>query len=242
MGYFEHLEELRWVLFKMLGAIAVCSILGWVFYDPIFTLLMRPLESVRDQVTLFNATPVAGFLIKLKFSLLSGAVLSLPLLFHFAWGFIAPALTPRERRLGTGVMTAGTFFFLLGTAFAYQLLEYILQFLIRFTPKGTESIWTITSYTDFVIRTELAFGVLFELPVVMVLLVALGVVDTASLARVRRYAIVGCFLAAAILTPPDVFSQLMLGGPLILLYELGLLVGKLVEKRRGHHDADTCQD
>jgi sec-independent protein translocase protein TatC len=231
MPFVEHLEELRWVILKIILVLVIGAAIGWFIYPPAFELLMRPLSGIETEVVLITATPLDAFLVQLRMALLIGFVLTLPFCLWCIWGFISPGLNSQERRLGLWAVSAGTLFFLAGGVFAYQMLALVLTFLVRFNPENVQSMWHIREYMSFAFRLLLAFGVLFELPVVMVLAVRVGVVGTATLARIRPYAIVGVFLLAAILTPPDIFSQIMLALPLLLLYELGLLVARVVEKR-----------
>ena len=232
MPFLDHLEELRWVLFKMIAAVVVGTAVGWCVYRPAFRLLMLPLRGeLAQQVELITATPLDAFLMQLKTSLLIGIVATLPLLFWLVWSFVSPGLNVSERHLGLWTVTAGTVFFLAGASFAFFLLRFLLAFLLRFTPDGVRPMWHIRQYMDFAFRILIAFGVLFELPVVIVLLVSLGLVQTRTLRKARPYAVVAAFLVSAILTPPDIFSQIILAVPLIVLYELGLLAGRLQERR-----------
>ena len=231
MQLWEHLEELRWTIFKMLFALLVGTLLCWTFTDLIFGLLMRPLEGVRDAVDLMFAGPLDAFLVKLKMALLGGIVITIPFLFWFLWSFVSPGLTNAERRLGWYTVTAGTVFFLIGATFAYSMIPLVLRFLAAFAPEDVRQMWHLKIYIGFTFRILLAFGILFELPVVIVLLVRLGLVEVETLQKGRPYAIILAFLVSAILTPPDIITQLILGGPLVLLYEIGILAGRWQKRK-----------
>ncbi len=230
MPFWEHLEELRWTIVKMIAAVALGACAGWWLYDPAFALLTGPIQNLEGVRLRFDS-PLAPFMMKLQVSLVLGVIFSLPLLFALAWSFVCPGLKPGERRLGLWTITAGTGFFLAGVGFAYAMLPLIIRFLATFSVGGVDLSWNINIYLGFVLRILMAFGVLFELPVVIVLLVSLDLVRTDTLRKLRPYAIVLAFLLAAILTPPDIFSQIILGVPLVALYELGIWAGSIQEKR-----------
>ena len=231
MPFLDHLEELRWTILKSLVAVLAGILLCWAFTDGIYLFLLRPLDAVESEVTLVFGGPLDAFMVKLKMAVLAGTVLAAPLIFGFVWSFLRPALRPQERRLGWWTVTAGTMFFLLGAGFAYVSIPMVLRFLVSFSPGGVTQLWQLRTYIDFVFRLVVACGILFELPVVMVLVVRLDLVSVDTLARGRPYAIVLAFLVAAVLTPPDIFTQIMLGVPLVLLYELGLIAGRWLTAR-----------
>jgi len=234
MPFLDHLEELRWVILKSLVAMLAGVLICWAFTDTVYAFFLRPLAEVRDEVTLVFSGPLDAFLVKLKMALLSGVVLAAPVVLWFVWAFVRPGLKRAERRLGFWTVTAGTFFFLVGAGFAYAAIPFVLRFLVSFSPEGDgiEQLWRLKTYIDFAFRLVLACGVLFELPVVMVVAVRLDLVTPEALAKGRPYAIVLAFLIAAILTPPDIITQIMLGVPLVLLYELGLLAGRWQTRAR----------
>ena len=231
MSLAEHLEALRWTLLKMLGLLVLGASVSWCFYDPCFNLLMSPLKQVARPIKLITVAPLDAFTTKLTLSILLGLCATLPGQLFLAWSFVSPGLKEAERRVGLWVVTSGTFFFGLGMVFAYNLLGLLLNILVGFTPAGVEPIWQFNIYIDFAFRLLLAFGLLFELPVVVVLLVTLELVQTRTLAKIRPHMILAIFIVAGVLTPPDVMSQILLGVPLVLLYELGLLVGRFQERR-----------
>ena len=226
MPFLDHLEQLRWVILKSLSALLLSFVATWAFTDRVYDLLMRPLTGMEEVKLVFSG-PLEGVLLKLKLAMLGAFVLALPFILWFAWEFISPGLKGRERHLGIWVMTAGTGCFLVGAAFAYGVIPLSLRFLVSFGPSDIEQLWQVKSYIDFAFRLIVACGVLFELPLVMVLITRLGLVDVETLARGRPVAVVLAFTLAAILTPPDVITQLMLGIPLIGLFEVGLLLGRL---------------
>lgn len=232
MGLLDHIEEFRWSLLKMLALLAAGAIAGWFLYDPAFHLLMRPIHSLRPAPRLIAAAPIDAFTTKLSLSLLLGLCLTLPGHLYLAWRFVSPGLTNAEKKAFAWAATAGTLFFCAGAAFGYSLLGLIINVLVGFTPPSVEPFWRFDVCISFTFRLLLAFGLLFELPVVVVTLASLGLVKTSALSRVRPHMIVAIFILAGVLTPPDVLSQILLGVPLVLLYELSLLASRFIEKRQ----------
>src|SRR5690606_744105 len=171
------------------------------------------------------------FFTPIKLAFFVALLLAMPLLIHQAWAFVAPGLYRHERRLARPLLVSALLLFYVGCAFAWFLvLPAVFGFLTAVTPEGVAMMTDITRYLDFVLVILLAFGLGFELPVAVVVLVLLGVVTPAQLREARGYVIVGIFILAAIITPPDVVSQLMLAIPMCLLYELGILAGVLLKR------------
>lgn len=227
---FEHLEDLRWTLIKAALIVGAGAVLGWALFDDVYWILIAPLQPFGDRVELITESMLEGFMLRVEAALLFGVVATIPVLLYLTWEFVAPGLLPRERRLGGLTVSAGTVFFACGALFAFQLIPHVLDFMLQFTPPNAQPRWPVRVYLASVFRLVLAFGIVFEMPVVMVLAVRVGVVSTAALARARPYAVVGVFILAAILTPPDGLSQVMLGVPLVLLYEIGLLACRVAER------------
>ncbi|HRU04817.1 MAG TPA: twin-arginine translocase subunit TatC [Candidatus Brocadiia bacterium] len=234
MGLLDHLEELRWTLLKMLLLLAAGAVAGWFVYDPAFHLLMRPIQSLRPAPKLVTVAPADAFNVKLTLSVLLGLCLTLPGHLCLAWRFVSPGLKDAEKRAFLWAATAGTVFFCGGMAFGYSLLGFIINVLISFTPETVQPLWRFDACISFTFRLLLAFGLLFELPVIVVTLTGLGLVRASTLARIRPHMILAIFILAAILTPPDVLSQVFLAVPLVLLYELSLLACRFVERRLGY--------
>ena len=231
MSFWEHLEELRWVIFKCLLALVVTTLVCLVITDRLWGLMLRPVQAMEAAVTIIEGGPVTSVIVRLKLALLAGVVFSIPFLLYFVWGFVAPGLCRAEKKVVWSVIGVGTVFFVLGSGFGYMLMFFGLPALSRMGLTGTEPTWMLRDYMAFCFRFILAFGLTFELPVVLVALARLGLVKADRLAKVRPYAVVVVFVAAAVLTPPDPFTQIMLGLPLLILYEVSIRVARLVEPK-----------
>jgi len=232
MEFWEHLEELRWVIFKSLIAVTITTGVCLTFTGAIYRVLLFPLRAVRDQqqIVLRYDGPLDAFLIKLKMGLLGGVVLAAPAILYFIWTFVAPGLLERERRAIKSAAAAGFGFFLCGVAFGYWLLTLVLPILARFSDPEVRNLWRLKTYMDFAFRLLLGVGVAFEMPVVLTALVRVGLLDVEKLEKGRPYAVVIAMVVAAILTPPDPFTQCMLGLPLIVLYEISVMAAKWQER------------
>ncbi|HBD19746.1 MAG TPA: twin-arginine translocase subunit TatC [Arenimonas sp.] len=228
-----HLLELRSRLLK--GVLVVLAVFFALmpFANRLYAELAAPLLSKLPAGGQLVAIEVASpFFTPVKLAFFAALVLSAPVLIYQAWAFVAPGLYQNEKRLAKPLLVAAVLLFYTGCAFAYFLvLPTVFGFLTAITPEGVAMMTDISRYLDFVLVIFLAFGLSFELPVAVVVLVALGVVTPAQLREARGYVVVGVFILAAIITPPDVVSQLMLAIPMCLLYELGILAGALLKRR-----------
>ena len=194
-------------------------------------------ENYKNQFYYFG--PIDPFILRLKAALLLGILLSLPLLVWQIWLFIKPALRPPERKALLPVTVSASLLFPIGAAFAYYFTRYALLFLGRYTFPGLEPRIDIFKYLNFLLTMMLALGIVFETPLVIMLLARMGIVNSRMLARFRSQIYVGIFVAAAFLTPPDVFTMLALGIPLILLFEVSILLIKPIERRRATTSPDS---
>lgn len=220
----EHLIELRRRTMWIAGGILL-SFLGLMpFAQELYSFVAKPLMSSLPANTSMIATDViAPFFVPVKVTLMVAFLLSLPHTLYQVWAFIAPALYQNEKRLITPLLLSSLLLFAAGMAFAYFLVfPVIFQFLAGVTPAGVNMATDIDKYLSFVLGMFVAFGMTFEVPIVVVLLNRMGIVSRAQLQAARPYVIVGAFMVAAIVTPPDVISQILLAVPLILLYEAGL--------------------
>ena len=176
---------------------------------------------------------VTPFFVPMKVTLLVAFVIALPFVLYQAWCFLAPGLYAHEKRLGLPLVVGSTVLFLAGMAFCYFFVfGTVFKFIAQFAPKSITPAPDIEQYLAFVMSMFLAFGITFEVPVIVIVLVKLGIVDVAKLKEARPYVIVGAFVIAAVVTPPDVVSQLMLAVPMCLLYELGIFLARFVSKTR----------
>lgn len=228
--FISHLVELRDRLLRAIIAIVVVLLGLFPWAKEIYNLLARPLLAVLPQGSSMIATDVTGtFLVPLKVTALAAFVVALPYVLWQAWAFVAPGLYQHEKKLALPVIVSSFLFFLVGMAFAYFVVFPVaFGFFAAYAPEGVQMMTDIDKYLSFVLAMFLAFGLTFEVPVVVIVLVRLNVVSLEKLRAIRSYVIVGAFVVGAIFTPPDVLSQLMLAIPLWLLYELGLLLARFV--------------
>jgi len=232
-GFLSHLVELRNRLLWSIIAVLVVFVALVPWAKDIYHLLSEPMLAQLPKGGHMIATEITSpFFIPFKVTFLAAVIVALPFVLYQAWAFVAPGLYVHEKRLVVPLVVASTVLFLCGMAFAYFLVfPTVFRVMQAFTPSGVEWMPDIGTYLGFVINMFLAFGVTFEVPIVVVLLVRMGVVSVEKLRHVRPYVIVCAFIVAAIVTPPDVTSQILLALPLCLLYEVGLLVASFVARR-----------
>jgi len=225
VGLFSHLLELRSRLLKAMAFVLLVLLALVPFANRLYTVLAAPLVSRLPPGAHLIATEVTSpFLTPLKLALFTSLFVSMPMIIYQLWAFVRPGLYASEKRLARPLLAASLILFYLGSAFAFFLvLPAAFRFLAAVTPQGVEMMTDIAHYLDFVVLVFFAFGLCFEVPVAVVILAAIGVVDLARLRSSRRYAIVGAFAIAAVITPPDITSMTMLAIPMCLLYELGIL-------------------
>lgn len=231
--FVSHLVELRDRLLRAILAILVVFVALMPWAGDIYDLLAQPMMQALPEGTKMIATGVVTpFLVPVKVTLMVAFVAALPVVLYQAWAFVAPGLYAHEKRLGIPLVVASTLLFLLGMAFCYFFVfGVVFSFINEFAPKSITPAPDIEQYLSFVLTMFLAFGVTFEVPVVLIVLVRMGIVSLDKLKEFRPYAIVGAFVIAAVVTPPDVMSQLLLAVPLVLLYEVGLFLARFVPKR-----------
>lgn len=236
LPFLQHLEELRRALLGSLFALLAGMAISIPFAPRIFRLLQQPLVRVTGDAEPFLRTldVAGGFGLAMRLVFWSGLVLSLPAIFYFLGTFIAPGLTPRERKLAGRSLLAGAGLFILGVWMGYSFsLPVALRVMLRVnTWLGVRPEWIVSSYIVFSLQLLVAFGLVFELPVVLTALGRLGVVTSAQLIAHWRIVIVAILTVSMLLTPPDVFTQLLMGIPLILLYGVCIVLIRLFEKRR----------
>jgi sec-independent protein translocase protein TatC len=230
----EHLQELRRRLFWMLGAWGFCAALAGYWAKDVFEVLMAPaVDAVRERGhTLIAISPPELFFTYVKSAILAGFIASVPVTLYQVWSFIAPGLYPQERRFALPFVSATTLLFLGGCLFGYFVaFPFVFEYFLSLEADYVTTSWTTQNIFGFMSRLYIAFGVAFQLPVAMFFLSVAGIVTPAALARGRRYAFVGMFIVGAILTPPDVVSQILLAMPLMVLYESGIWISRLVLRR-----------
>ena len=239
-SFLSHLVELRARLLRAVLAVLAGFIALIPFAETLYAWLSAPLLAHLPEGGQMIAIDVASpFFTPLKLAFFVGLLLAMPVVLYQLWAFVAPGLYRNERRLAVPLLVSAVTLFYTGCAFAYFLvLPLVFGFLTGVTPEGVAMMTDISRYLDFVLVLFLAFGFSFEVPVAVVILAALGWVDVAQLRAARSYVIVGAFVVAAIATPPDVVSQLLLAIPMCLLYEAGIIAARLLARGAPPHDAD----
>ena len=232
--FLSHLIELRERLVKSLVAVALASIPAFYFSAELYDLLARPVIASLPTGSRMIATGViTPFLIPMKIAMMAAFLGVLPYVLYQAWAFVAPGLYAHERRLVLPLIVSSTVLFFAGMAFCYFFVfGAVFEFINKFAPKSISVAPDIEAYFNFVLGMFLAFGVAFELPVVVVVLVLTGIVTPEQLREWRGYVIVGIFVVAAVVTPPDVVSQLSLAIPMCVLYEIGIFFSQFVARRK----------
>ena len=228
-----HLLELRNRLLKAMVAIFIVFLCLFYFSRELYTLVAKPLMDAMPEGTNMIATGVASpFLAPFKLTLSLSVFAAMPFILHQAWAFVAPGLYKHEKKLAVPLLASSVLLFYAGAAFAYFVVfPLMFQFFTAIAPEGVAVTTDISSYLDFVLALFLAFGLAFELPIAIVLLVSTGAVTVKKLSSARAYVVVGCFVVGMLLTPPDVVSQTLLAVPMWFLFEMGLLAARLVEKK-----------
>ena len=226
----SHLLELRNRLLRALLATFVIAIPCLYFANDLFTWLASPLlEWLPEGSTLIATSVVAPFMTPFKLALIAAIFLAMPVILYQVWAFVAPGLYRHERRFALPLFVSSVLLFYAGAAFAYYVVfPLIFRFFVMTTPAGVQMMTDITQYLDFVVLLFFAFGIAFEIPIATVLLVRTGLVGLPALGRNRGYVLLGIFIVAAILTPPDPVSQTMMALPMYVLYEAGLLLARLL--------------
>lgn len=223
-----HLLELRSRLLKAIGGVGLVFIALAFFAQDLYTMLAHPLLALMPHGSSMIATEVASpFLTPFKLAAVVAFVIALPWVLYQAWAFVAPGLYRSEQRLVVPLLVSSTLLFYAGVSFAYFfVLPAVFKFTLAFAPEGVAVMTDISKYLDFVLSLFLAFGLTFEVPVAIVLMVWTGFVTPAALASRRDYVVVGVFVVAAIMTPPDVVSQFAMAIPMYLLFELGIIAAR----------------
>jgi sec-independent protein translocase protein TatC len=236
--FMAHLEELRKRLVVCAIAIGIGFIFSYIFSKSLFSLLVMPLKKVLppDSSLIFTNLPEM-FIAYIKVALISGTILALPVIFHEVWMFMVPALYKKERKYLIPFIVVSSVLFLGGALFGYFVVfPYGFKFFIGLATEDIQALPSVKQYFSFSIRLLLAFGVVFELPVVVFFLTKIGIVNPELMKKNRKFAILGSFAVSAILTPPDVATQVMMALPIIILYEISIVVSKGAHKKSKEED------
>ena len=227
-----HLEELRKRLVISVVAVVAGTIVCGFFGNTLLDWLIWPLTSSNGKSSLIYTAPVDGFMAVMKLSILAGTILVSPIVLNQLWGFVAPALFPHEKKQIIPIVLWSIILFALGTAFCWYLFPQLFLLLSSYGQGRLTPLYSVTEYVNFILRLSIAFGCAFQLPVVTHALSLAGVVTSKMLISGGRYAIVAIFIAAAILTPPDVVSQILLAVPLLILYVVSIVLARISEMRK----------
>ena len=233
--FISHLVELRERLVKSVVAVLIVTfaLMAYPGMNNLYTMVAAPMMQVLPAGTSMIATDVTGtFFIPLKVTLMAGFLISLPVVLYQMWAFVAPGLYKHEKKLAMPIIVSSTLLFFCGMAFAYFVVfPSIFGTFVGFTPTGVNMTPDIDKYWSFALTMFIAFGITFETPVVLAVLTRAGIVTVKQLAEFRGYFIVASFVIAAVVTPPDVLSQLFLAIPLVILYEVGIVVSRFITPR-----------
>lgn len=244
-GFMSHLVELRNRLIKAVAAVMAVFVVLFLYpgASAIYDFLAQPMLASLPQGTRMIATGViTPFMVPVKVTLLAAFILALPYVLYQAWAFVAPGLYRHEQKLALPLIVSSSLLFLAGMAFCYFIVfNTVFAFITSFAPQSITPAPDIEAYLSFVITMFIAFGVTFEVPIVVVLLVRMGIMSVEKLRDIRGYVVVAAFVIAAVVTPPDVISQFMLAVPLWILYEVGLLLARNIRPRPQESGADDEQ-
>ncbi|NHB56526.1 twin-arginine translocase subunit TatC [Acinetobacter sp. 194] len=234
MPFMQHLIVLRKYLFRIVAITLLIFFCLLPFRNFTYQLLSEPLRQQFPASSTMIATDVtATFMAPFKLNLFVALMLAMPFILYQIWSFVRPALYEKERNLALPLLLGSISLFYIGIAFAYFItLPAILHFFMSVSPESVAPMTDINSYLSFCLKLFLVFGLTFEIPVITLLLILIGVVSTQSLIEKRRFIIVGCFFVSMFATPPDALSMIMLAIPMWLLFEIGLVFGKILEKRK----------
>ena len=231
MSFMEHLGELRVRIVRSLVALLIGLVIAFPFSRQIMDYLARPARATGHTLVFLALTE--AFWVQMKVALIVGLFIAAPGILWQVWAFIAPGLHAHEKKYAAPFVIVGSLLFLVGGAFALKVVTpFAIQFLLSYERPGLQAMISIGSYVDFLLKFTLAFGLIFELPLAITLVARMGLVTAKQLAKNRKYAVLGSFIAAAVLTPtPDMFNQALMAGPLIILYEIGIVCARIFGKK-----------
>ncbi len=240
--FVAHLVELRDRLIKAMIAVGAVAAVLFLYPGPgaLYDVLAAPLVAhLPKGATLIATSVISPFLVPLKILLMSAFLIALPVVLYQLWAFVAPGLYSHEKKLVLPLVVSSTLLFFIGVGFCYFFVfGQVFKFIQSFAPKSITAAPDIEEYLSFVLTMFIAFGAAFEVPIAVIILVRMGVVTIAQLKDARPYLIVGAFIVAAVVTPPDAVSQLLLAGPMCLLFELGIFFARFAAKRKADVDDD----
>ncbi len=229
LTFIEHLGELRRRLIYIALAILAGTIVSFVFVEHLTALVLEPARGLQ----FIYLSPPELFLAYIRISLIVGIVATSPITLLQIWLFLRPGLLKNERLYLTAALIAGVFFFLLGVGFAYQIiLPLTIEFFVNIAHQDIEPMFSMGSYIGFISSILLSFGLVFEMPTVVVLLAKFQLITARSLRQFRKFVYLGIVVTAAVLSPPDIVSQFLLAGPMVLLFELSVVLAAMIQRRQ----------
>lgn len=231
MSFMEHLGELRTRIVRSLIGVLVGLVIAFPLSQRVVDYLARPIQATGNTLVFLAVTE--AFWVQMKVALIAGLFIASPVIMWQIWSFVAPGLYQTEKKYAAPFVIIGSLMFIGGGAFSlFVVTPYAINFLLSFARPGLQPMISIGSYIDFLLKFTVAFGLVFELPLALTLAARMGVVTPKTLARNRKYAVLGAFIAAAALTPtPDAFNQMLMAGPLIILYEVGIVSARIFGRR-----------
>ncbi len=237
MSLWEHLEELRWTLFKILVVLVVTTGISLGYTDEIMRFILLPVEAAQAAnpefvVKTIMTSPFDGVMIKLKVSLLGGLVVASPFVLYFIWSFVSSGLEESENKAFVWICFTGSLAFVAGMYCAHLIAGPVLSLAVRMGLESVENYWTLRELVSFMFYWLVGGGIVFELPLAMVILCRLGIIEVRTLRKARLYFYVGAFVVAAFLTPPDPLTMIIVAIPLIFLFELGMLAAAFTGKKK----------
>ncbi|MCK4893424.1 MAG: twin-arginine translocase subunit TatC [Calditrichia bacterium] len=243
MPFLEHLEEFRNRIIKAIIGVIIGAVICLIFSKQLLNVLLWPTTRVDMPIDIQVLKVQGMFIVTLEIAFFGGILVSLPFLLYQVWMFIAPGLYRNEKRYIPRVITSATLLFLTGVAFAYFLIfPFALEFFLGLAPETVQTNIAIDFYISFIIRLLVIFGVVFQLPIMSYFLSKMGIITPVFMRKHRRHSIVIIFVMAALFTPPDPFTQVMLAIPLILLYEISIYISYLVHKSKKNRDKDKPEE
>lgn len=240
MPLIDHLLELRNRLLRMVLAVLVCFAVIYPFANELYLAVSGPLRNLLPEGQSMIATDVASpFFAPLKLALVVSVFVAIPYLLYQIWSFMAPGLYKHEKRLAFPLLATSVVLFYVGALFAYFVVfPLVFSFFTSVGPDGIAAMPDINSYLNFVLKMFFAFGVAFEIPIATILMILSGAITPADLAAKRAYVVVGCFVIGMLMTPPDIISQTLLAVPMWLLFELGILFGRLAQRHTANPEPE----
>ena len=244
MPFLEHLIELRSRILRSMVLVGVLFVPIYYYAGPLFSFVSAPLvQALPDGSSMIATAVTSPFLTPFKLAIYTAIFIGIPFLLHQLWAFVSPGLYRSEKRFAFPLLFSSVVLFYAGMAFSYFLVfPLVFTFLVAVSPEGVPMMTDINQYLDFVLKMFLAFGIAFEIPVATFLLAWSGLSSADNMAKKRPYVIIGCFVAGMLLTPPDVISQLLLALPTWVLFEFGVVMARLVEKKSAHNETEEPRE